>query len=64
MRHYFGHSTWRKAAEFGAACGAKKIRIIHHDPGRTDRMFEEAEPQLAFIHPDCSFARDREEIIL
>ena len=60
----FGHNTWNLAAEFGAACGAKKVRIIHHDPFHTDRMLDEAAPQLAARHPDCRFALDREEIVL
>lgn len=63
-RSAFGHSTWNRAAQLGLACGAKKIRIIHHDPFHTDRMLEEAEPQLSALHPDCSFALAREEIKL
>ncbi len=60
----FGHSTWNRAVEFGLACRAKRIRIIHHDPFHTDRMLDEAAPQLSARHPDCSFALDREEIRL
>ena len=63
-RSAFGHSTWNRAVDFGLACGAKKIRIIHHDPFHTDRMLDEASPQLAARHPDCSFALAREEIVL
>ncbi len=63
-RSAFGHSTWNRAVELGLACGAKKIRIVHHDPFHTDRMLDKAASQLAARHPDCSFARDREEIEL
>ena len=60
----FGHSTWRRAAALGCACGAKKVRIIHHDPAHTDDMLDAAAPQLAVLHPDCSFALAQEEILL
>lgn len=59
-RSTFGHNTWKMAARFGAECGAKTVRIIHHDPTRLDA----AASELTAIHPRCAFARDREEILL
>jgi len=44
----FGHGTWEAAARFGADCGAKRIRIVHHDPERTDAALDAA------LLPDCS----------
>ena len=55
-------ATGKIADEYGKK--DKRIRIIHHDPFHTDRMLEEAEPQLSALHPDCSFALAREEIKL
>lgn len=63
-RRSFGHSTWRLAAHLGRNCGAKRVRVIHHDPARTDRELDEAAPELTEIHPNCAFARAGEEITL
>lgn len=60
----FGHSTWTAAAELGRTCGAKRVRVIHHDPGRTDRALDDAAESLRRIHADCAFARAGEEIVL
>ena len=60
----FGHSSWNRAIQLGLACGAKKIRIIHHDPFHTDSMLTEAGSRFSALHPDCSFALAREEIEL
>lgn len=64
VRQHFGHSAWTDAARFGAACGAKAVRIIHHDPSRRDEELDTAAAELTAIHPDCAFARDGEEIVL
>ena len=63
-RSKFGHSTWNQAAQLGVACEAQRVRIIHHDPTHTDACLAEASLQLLKKHPDCSFATDKEEIIL
>ena len=63
-RSGFGHSTWTRAAQLGAACEAQRVRIIHHDPNHTDAFLMEASMQLVALHPNCSFATAREEIIL
>lgn len=63
-RERFGHSTWVAAAQLGAACGAKMVRIIHHDPFRTDAQLDGAAQELTVIHSSCAFARDGEEILL
>ena len=60
----FGHSTWTDAARLGAACGAARVRIIHHHPAHTDRELDGAASQLTEIHPGCAFARAGEEIVL
>lgn len=63
-RSHFGHSTWTSAARLGIACQAKQVRIIHHDPFRTDTQLNEAAQTLTAIHPGCTFARAGEEITL
>ena len=63
-RKDFGHNTWTVAAQLGAACGAKRVRIIHHDPGRTDRMLDDASGELERICPTARFAYETEEIAL
>ena len=63
-RAHFGHSTWEAAARLGRLCGAKRIRVIHHDPSHTDDRLEEAEKELGAVHPDCAFGREGEEVLL
>lgn len=63
-RPNFGHSSWRMAADLGVRCGAKQIRIVHHDPHHTDALLDAAAPVLRVIHPGAAFAMDKEEIIL
>lgn len=63
-RALFGHSTWSAAARLGAACGAKQVRVIHHDPTRTDAQLDDAAEELHRIHPNCTFAKEGEEVLL
>lgn len=63
-RATYGHSTWIAAARLGAESGAKQMRIIHHDPARTDAELDAAAGELLKIHPKCAFARAGEEIEL
>ena len=63
-RSSFGHSTWNRAVQLALACGAKRLRIIHHDPFHTDRMLAEAHRELAARHPGFGFALAKEVIEL
>lgn len=39
----WGHSDWSQCARFAAGCGAKRLWLFHHKPGRSDdevRTFE------------------------
>ena len=63
-REHFGHSTWTAAAQLGAVCGAKMVRVIHHDPFRTDAQLDSAAQELTEIHSSCAFARAGEKIVL
>jgi len=60
----FGHSTWEMGAEIGTRCGAGRVLLFHHDPGRTDAELERVEKALREAYPGCSFARCGEEVPL
>jgi len=60
----FGHSTWTAAVGLAAQCGAKRLRIVHHDPSHTDDALDAAEAQARSIFPGCRFARQGEVIAL
>ena len=59
---HFGHNSQTLAAQFGKDCGAKSMRLIHHDNSHTDQMLHEAQKQVQTINPVCTLAFDREEI--
>ena len=63
-RENFGHSTWIAAAKLGAECGAAQVRIIHHDPERTDEELDNATEELLAIHKNCAFAQSGEQLFL
>ena len=63
-RATFGHNRWTEAARFGTECGAKKIRIVHHDPTHSDSTLDTARTEVRTITPACDLAFDNEEIIL
>lgn len=63
-RKTFGHSTWRMAAELAEACGAKQLRIVHHDPTHTDAMLAAWDKTLQEQDPAYAFAREGETIEL
>ena len=46
----WGHSTWADAVEAARRCGAAKLWLIHHAPGRTDAEIDAlaAEAAAAF----------------
>ena len=63
-RSAFGHNTWGEAARFALQCGAKLVRILHHDPTHTDDILDAARAQVSTICPACDLARAGEEITL
>lgn len=60
----WGHSTWETAAEAALAAGAKKLRIIHHSPTRTDSELDAFAAELRRSGYDWDFAREGEEVAL
>ena len=63
-RSSFGHNTWGFVARFARSCGVKRLRIIHHDPFRTDVELDAAAEELRGEGPDYDFAREGECIRL
>lgn len=63
-RSTFGHSSWGYAARFARSCGAKRLRVIHHDPLRTDEQLDRAAEGLRRLAPDFDFAKEGECIRL
>ncbi len=64
MRMEFGHNTWKRAAHFGLDCGAKAVRVVHHDPTHSDAMLDDAQQEVRAIHPGASLGREGEVIPL
>lgn len=60
----FGHSPWESMAELARACGAKALRIFHHDPDRTDQALDDFSGELERLFPGGQFATCAEEIVL
>ncbi len=63
-RAAFGHSSWGYVARFARSCGAKRLRVIHHDPRRTDEALDRAAEKLRAVDPAFDFAREGECIVL
>ena len=62
-RSGFGHNTWFTAAQLGVDCGARQVRIVHHDPTHTDDILRAADEAVRSVNPVCSLAREGEEIV-
>lgn len=63
-RSTFGHSSWGYVARFARSCGVRRLRIIHHDPFRTDGELDRAAQGLRAEGADYDFAKERECIRL
>ncbi len=63
-RRGYGHSTWDQAGEMALKCGAKMLRVFHHDCSRADEKLTEAEAKLRKGVPNSGFAARGEVIVL
>ena len=63
-RANFGHNCWTYAAQFGKDCGAKAMRLLHHDNTHTDQILDRAQTQVQTINSACFLAFEGEEITL
>ena len=52
----WGHGDWSQCAQFASACGAARLWLFHHKPGRTDEALKaiEAEARLLFAATDAA----------
>lgn len=64
LRAGFGHNDWMTAARLGRDCGAKRTRIVHHDPTHTDETLAAADAAVRAFDPSCRLSREGEEITL
>ena len=60
----YGHSSWTMAARLAQRCGAKRLRIVHHSPFRTDAELDKAAESVRAVDPAFDFAKEGEEIEL
>ena len=58
----FGHSSAESGLRIMEECGAKRLLLIHHDPGSTDDVLLEREKKLPT--PKASYARQGQTIEL
>ncbi|MBQ9459842.1 MAG: MBL fold metallo-hydrolase [Oscillospiraceae bacterium] len=63
-REHFGHNSWEFAARFAQEQGVERLRIIHHDPRRTDEQLEREAEKLRPMGADYDFAKEGETIAL
>ena len=63
-REDFGHSRWIAALHLAADCGAKMLRIVHHDPTHTDAFLDAVAGNIQDHDGAYGFAREGEVITL
>ncbi|MBO4915620.1 MAG: MBL fold metallo-hydrolase [Oscillospiraceae bacterium] len=63
-RSGFGHSSWKYVADFAKSEGVPMVRIIHHDPFRTDDELDKEAEELRAMGHDFDFAKEGEVIEL
>ena len=51
----WGHSTWTDAVEAARLCGARKLWLMHHAPGRTDRELDALAAAALAAFPGAAF---------
>ncbi len=54
----WGHSDWAQCARFAASCGAKRLWLFHHKPGRSDEEVEAIEAAARKIFAETRAARE------
>ncbi|MFP3868732.1 MAG: MBL fold metallo-hydrolase [Desulfobacteraceae bacterium] len=69
-RQGWGHSTYVEAVELALAARARRLRLFHHDPGRTDAQIRDIVSQAQQLvksrngHLEVDAAREGEVILL
>ncbi len=60
----WGHSDWRRCAEFAGAHDIARLWLFHHKPGRTDEELEQIKAEARQIFPATQNAREGESFDL
>ncbi len=60
--HGWGHSDWRRSAEFAAANDIARLWLFHHKPGRTDEALVQIRADAQKIFPATETACEGESI--
>jgi phosphoribosyl 1,2-cyclic phosphodiesterase len=60
----WGHADWSECALFAKRCGAKRLLLAHHKPGRTDEELDRIEAAACKLFGATSAACEGEEFAL
>ena len=60
----WGHSSWDQAIEVAQRAGVKKLVLTHHDPDHDDAQLAAIEKQCQERFPNCTLAREKEDIFV
>lgn len=60
----YGHAAMEYAVSLGAAAGARRVVLFHHDPSRTDDELDEIERSFSGAGVEVRAAREGEELVL
>jgi phosphoribosyl 1,2-cyclic phosphodiesterase len=64
MHKGWGHADWSECARFATACGAERLWLIHHKPGRTDESLDQIEAGARRLFPATSAASEGDSFVL
>lgn len=60
----WGHSTWEEALGLAVALKIPRIRLVHHDPQKSDESLDRLNAEITTRNPAAGLARAREELEL
>ncbi|MGH9384003.1 MAG: MBL fold metallo-hydrolase [Vicinamibacterales bacterium] len=60
----WGHSDWSECARFAERCGAGRLLLAHHKPGRTDEELDRIEAEARTLFPTTSAACEGDTFLL
>jgi phosphoribosyl 1,2-cyclic phosphodiesterase len=60
----WGHSDWLACARFASQCGARRLRLFHHKPGRTDVEIDGIVAAARAVFPATQAAKEGDELAI
>lgn len=60
----WGHSDWSQCARFASSCGAKRMWLFHHKPGRPDDQLKEIESAAQQLFKNTRAAKEGESFLV